>query len=325
MSPYEEKMEKLIRKTQNLIRQEKTIVLETVLLIGELEYNKAPAYFGFSTEEFAEKVLGLTLNQYWKRVSVARIFQFWPEFIDYIKDNKLTVSHVAAIAGRLTEANKEIILKNILGKTKREAEEFLRRVTRSGDVLPEREVLREVSLKLTEDQYQLLQRAMEITKAKGYCPREEEVVAAALDTLLEKKDPMRKALRAEKKRLDKQASSELHEDEIPSPGKEKALEVLQGPTSLGEVGQRRHIPRSIIHQVWLRDGGQCCYQNRRGERCQEKGMLEVDHIQPLAKEGSNELNNLRLLCRYHNQWAAEISLGKNFMEEKRIEARMRVH
>ena len=43
---------------------------------------------------------------------------------------------------------------------------------------------------------------------------------------------------------------------------------------------------------------------RDGEFCQKCGTKEdltVDHIVPLSRGGENELSNLQLLCRHHNQ------------------------
>ena len=49
--------------------------------------------------------------------------------------------------------------------------------------------------------------------------------------------------------------------------------------------------------------------------------LELDHEQPFALGGSNEAGNLRLVCRRHNQYAAEKAFGRRFMERARRGAR----
>jgi hypothetical protein len=45
--------------------------------------------------------------------------------------------------------------------------------------------------------------------------------------------------------------------------------------------------------------------------------LEFDHIQPLALGGTTTPENLRLLCRAHNQFEAERVLGKDHVAKKR--------
>src|SRR5262249_1811163 len=41
---------------------------------------------------------------------------------------------------------------------------------------------------------------------------------------------------------------------------------------------------------------------------------------PVARGGKSTLDNLRLVCRGHNQLAAERALGAGFMQKKRSEA-----
>jgi hypothetical protein len=46
-------------------------------------------------------------------------------------------------------------------------------------------------------------------------------------------------------------------------------------------------------------------------------MLDFDHREPVARGGEATAENLRLVCRAHNQYAAECSFGAGFMERKR--------
>ena len=57
----------------------------------------------------------------------------------------------------------------------------------------------------------------------------------------------------------------------------------------------------------------CEYQDpRTGRRCQANFQLEVDHIKPLALGGEHRAENLRILCRAHNQLAAKKSGLRRF-------------
>jgi 5-methylcytosine-specific restriction endonuclease McrA len=85
----------------------------------------------------------------------------------------------------------------------------------------------------------------------------------------------------------------------------------------------RQIPAAVQRAVWARDGGQCAYVSADGHRCEERGQLELDHIVPVAKGGESTVENLRLLCRAHNQHAAEREFGREHMRAQREEAQRR--
>src|SRR5207253_4933310 len=87
----------------------------------------------------------------------------------------------------------------------------------------------------------------------------------------------------------------------------------------GEVVETdsRHIPDSMKRAVYERDGGRCTFVDERGRRCEEKGGLEIDHVDGFARTHLHELNALRLLCRAHNRYAAERMYGAAFMNAAR--------
>jgi len=82
----------------------------------------------------------------------------------------------------------------------------------------------------------------------------------------------------------------------------------------------RHVPAHVRQAVWERDGGRCAFVSKEGHRCEERGMLEFDHVNEFARGGAATIAGIRLLCRAHNQHAAECTYGAPFMHEK-LEAR----
>jgi 5-methylcytosine-specific restriction endonuclease McrA len=83
----------------------------------------------------------------------------------------------------------------------------------------------------------------------------------------------------------------------------------------------RTIPAEVRRAVWKRDGGQCTFVGSNGHRCAARSNLEFDHVDPVARGGRASLAGVRLLCRAHNQYAAECTFGAEFMSLKRDEAR----
>jgi hypothetical protein len=82
-------------------------------------------------------------------------------------------------------------------------------------------------------------------------------------------------------------------------------------------GSVRAIRAHVRKAVYDRDGGRCAYVYEDGSRCGSRSKLEFDHVTPLAMGGKSTVENLRLLCRAHNQHAAEQAFGQGFIEEKK--------
>ncbi len=71
-----------------------------------------------------------------------------------------------------------------------------------------------------------------------------------------------------------------------------------------------YIPRGIRREVWKRDKGCCQFPRKDGSKCGETRFLEFDHIYPWAWGGSSQTaDNIRLLCRAHNQSNARKYFG----------------
>jgi len=85
----------------------------------------------------------------------------------------------------------------------------------------------------------------------------------------------------------------------------------------------RTIPAEVKRQVVERDQGRCAYVSGSGRRCEARDRLEFDHVEPVARDGQASVGNIRLLCRAHNQLAAEEAFGAEFMEHKRHAAKTR--
>jgi hypothetical protein len=89
------------------------------------------------------------------------------------------------------------------------------------------------------------------------------------------------------------------------------------PGAAVRAGVGRSIPKALRRLVWERDGGRCAFVSADGHRCEETGRLEIDHVTPLALGGSTTPDNLRVLCRAHNQYEAERVLGKEHVQHRR--------
>ena len=71
----------------------------------------------------------------------------------------------------------------------------------------------------------------------------------------------------------------------------------------GAMGRRTaplpHNWAQLRRLVLNRDGQRCTWTTN-GERCTERAT-DVDHIIPASQGGTDELDNLRALCRWHHE------------------------
>lgn len=88
-----------------------------------------------------------------------------------------------------------------------------------------------------------------------------------------------------------------------------------------ESPNSREIPRAARREVAERDGIQCSWTDDAGHRCSSRAWLEFDHRQPFARDGASTPDNLRLLCRAHNQLAAEQAYGRAHLDRTRRKRR----
>lgn len=103
-------------------------------------------------------------------------------------------------------------------------------------------------------------------------------------------------------------------------GKSSATDQPRPPKASSSANSR-HIPAHVRRAVAQRNGYQCMFVTESGRRCSARRFLEFDHILEVARGGKATLENIRLLCRAHNQYQAGRTFGSEFMRSKREDAR----
>ena len=146
-----------------------------------------------------------------------------------------------------------------------------------------------VQLTMTKEGYETYQRAKQLMSHRVPDGDPVKIIEAALKELVTK---------LEKERL----------------GKTSRPSTKQRPTKPGTIA------RATRREVFDRDGFQCTYVDAQGRRCECTKRLELDHIVPRARGGSDEASDLRVRCRPHNRMWAEEVFGKEHVAQA-IEAR----
>jgi hypothetical protein len=77
------------------------------------------------------------------------------------------------------------------------------------------------------------------------------------------------------------------------------------------AASKRRVTVKERKEVICDANGRCEYVNRvTGKRCDNRVRVEADHIRMRAFGASNARENLRCLCRVHNQFMSEMNLGR---------------
>lgn len=330
----------LIKVLQKTTEDEREILVCFIRYLAEAErrdlfvYDAKPSLFAWLTETFKMSEASAS-----RRIAVARLYRKLPQtgelMLELLASGKVNLEALASLWRDLNEDNAARLLAEIQGKSRRQLDEIIARnfpgrvkkkkkeyartvvldeedVKKPTDVKPqdgtsspqgvggEREpVIEPASIRLgielrvtiAGEDAEALKRLRELYPGMSY----QELIGQALQGLLKKKDPQMRA--------QKVAQADVKEEGV------------------AKIKKRKAIPEKVRLFVYHRDGGRCTFTNEAGERCSATGNLEIDHITPVARGGTNEPENLRLMCRAHNNLQAEWAFGREFVQNKKTRGR----
>lgn len=293
----------LLSKTDELARRERELLTEVLHHLREIERRRLFSDLGFkSLFDYAVKRLGYSDDQAARRISAMRLLKELPELEPQIASGALTLTNIGMAQTLFrqeqrikpyTSKEKKELLKEIRNKSKREAEKII--VSRASEPLQLRsQNVRAVTKGFSEVRFVAKSELIEkLEKVKGLLAHTKAVenladtINALCDLAIEKLDPAQRA-------------------KLKTAPKAKSPSTDEPPHSPAPVIKRR-ISMHNRREVWRKAESRC-------QNCDSKQALQVDHIKPVALGGSDEFENLRLLCRSCNQRSAIVAFGVNKMQ-----------
>jgi len=319
----------LLARTRELIDQSHCTEADLLVHLGEIDERKLylerafPSMFELCLGEFR-----FSEDAAYSRITVARAARRLPAMIESLRAREVHLTGLKLLAPHLTAQNHRELLAEAAGKTKSEIQELVARLEPRPPVAPTIRKLPERSTPVPAEPTALRLGPAPAAPARevhrpAIAPLAEETYKVQFTASRELRDKLRQAQDLLRHRVpdgDLACIVEKALDLLIDQVKKERFAVGRKPRQRSAAAQEttsRHIPDPIRREVYERDGGRCTFVDEGGRRCAETGNVEFDHLDGFALTGVHDADRIRLLCRAHNQHAAEKTYGRAFIEQAR--------
>ncbi|MCH2533060.1 MAG: HNH endonuclease [Bdellovibrionales bacterium] len=301
--------DELLAKAKKLVQQERVILVEILHHLLMINDKKLYLQMGFkSLFDFCTKELGYSESAAYRRIQAMKLLKEVPEVKQKVLSGGVNLTHLAQVQkvatverkqnnNVISKAQKIKLLEKVENKTTRQSETILREFSPLSAIKNDsKRVINntQTEIKFIADQ-ELLNKIEELKNLlshKHVNPNMNELLHTLTDLALCE-------VRRRKKIMNKEESKR------PKRNHNKITSAPKKPCGKLKYRNQRYIHPTVKNEVWFRDGGCCSYRDPQTKRkCESKFQLEFDHIKPVAIGGDSDINNLRLLCREHNQYMA---------------------
>jgi hypothetical protein len=244
--------------------------------------------------DFCVRRLQMSEGAAFRRINAARLVRRLPALLAHLESGVVHLSTLVLLRDHLTESNVDELAVATARKPKREVEELVARLAPRPDVPSKIRKLPACAKRiepLSESRYKVqltasaelrakLERATDLMRHRNPSGDLAVVVEQALDALLEKLE------------------------------KERLAKTSRPRRTAARVTKKGYVAAAVRRDVFARHGEQCAFVDAQGRRCESRAFLELDHVDSRALGGSDAAENLRILCRGHNQLHAEEVFGR---------------
>lgn len=258
--------------------------MESVIIAKLQEAYESQVYksYGYSSlYQYVVAEFGVSESRAYLLIGVSKKCSSVPELKDAIDSGKLTASQAKRILPVVDNANSSEWIQKAIQIPQKDLERLVAianpESTIHERIKPVSEAASEFTCKISPELESKLLRAREVTSQKLQRQATwEEALGFMTDEYLERRDPVRRAER-----------------------------ILSKPRQLAlRQVDTKSISANLRHRVAMRDKGGC-----RHPGCNSKQWTDIHHIIPLLKGGSNTLENLITLCRFHHDMEHGFSFG----------------
>ncbi len=329
----------LAEKLSLAVREERRLTVEVLHLLREVERRELFARLGFSSLfSFCVDHLKYSESAAQRRIVAMRALRELPELEEKIETGKLSLSVLAMTESSLKQnakrENRKVsiderrtVLAAVEDLSRRKAELALIEMF---DLAPMKLESTEqplnnggarIVLELTEEEMQSID---ELRRLSSQPQTAKELILR----LVRAESARKKRQRGEAPLLGNRQPSFKDETRLKlerayltkftSAGGSDSVARERLGESKNELHQKAPEKKSLTlatkRLVWVRAEAMCEFRTAHGRRCFSKHTLEFDHVKPRAHGGSDEPNNLRLLCRSHHRLLTTDIFGRSKMQ-----------
>jgi 5-methylcytosine-specific restriction endonuclease McrA len=244
------------------------------------------------------------------RKVAARLIQRFPEVVEPLREGKLCLTSIVELARVMTPENRVEALPRFFHMSKRQAKAVAAAILPAA-VVPRREVVTVVrpEVRLTE----LRPDETPPMRVEPLTANESRIHLTVSRQFLEKLDAARRGQGHVQPGATKEQVIEAALDLLLEKQASRRAEVGR-PQKKPRPAKPDHVTAAVKRAVWARDGGKCQWPVDGGGVCGSTTRLEIDHVVPRGRGGPSTVENCRLACRVHNQYAARQVYGDAHMD-----------
>ena len=325
--------DELLRRLSDVLKQSRRIESVLVAHIAEVDVRRlfareaSPSMFQYCIDE-----LHLSKAEAYLRIGVARASRRHPMLLTMLGDGRLHLSGIVELAPHLTDANCDEVLARATHKTKAAIKELVAEIAPKPDVpsvvrkLPKRK-----AKSTSQPKNELRPDGVTSPTPAPEAPVKPAVVEPLAASRYKVMFTASGELRDKLERLtalmpgndlasivEAAVTEKLERLEVKRFGKTKKprKSLEDADTSPGVRG----IAAPVRRFVWERDSGRCTFVAGHGRRCTARDGLHFHHDEPYGVGGDRSSKNVRLLCKTHNDYMAELDYGKEKMDQYRRSA-----
>jgi 5-methylcytosine-specific restriction endonuclease McrA len=311
----------LDQKLRTLVKSERKITYEILLVVQAIDITGSYREFGYpSLKKYLIKEMGYSQGAAERRIASAKLMKQVPVIENDLQSGKLNLTQVSlaqsairqeekAQGEKMSQEQKIELLDQLKTKTTFETQRILKENCPHFEipkqtVFPTGDKKIQVNMEFTEVDWEKIQ---ELKAHFSHTVSDQKLESLLLywHAQVQNKKQKQKE-RAAQKAAEHAANVEPSAEATAEPSRSTAKPQWCCETPKKANKYRDAIPVADKIQVREKAQDQCEYVSPlTNKRCCSKHYLDIEHIIPIAKGGTNDLRNLRLFCRSHNALAAK--------------------